>query len=146
MGTLRRVLTNRIFLRLVAVAIGATFIYASVDKIAHPDRFADVVHEYDMLPLLGVNAFALAMPWVEMIAGLALITGMWRQGAGLLAVAMSAAFMIAIAQAEVRGLKIECGCFSVSGMSSTDASWGLFGRDAVMLVGAALVWRRENGD
>lgn len=141
-GTLWRLLTHRLFLRAAAMVVGAIFVYASLDKVAHPDRFADVVHEYDMLPLGLVNAFALVMPWVELVAGAALVVGVWRRAAGLLTVALSAAFMVAIASAELRGVEIECGCFNVSGMSATEASWGLFARDCLLGAAGALLWRR----
>ena len=139
---LGRAITHRVFLRVAGVFVGATFVYASLDKIVHPDRFADVVNDYQMLPMLLVNAFALVMPWLEMTTGAALIVGVWRRGAGLLAVGLTVAFMVAIAQAEARGLEIECGCFDVSGMSATEASWDLFVRDVGLLVASALVWRR----
>jgi uncharacterized membrane protein YphA (DoxX/SURF4 family) len=137
-----RLVTHRIFLRLTGLAVGAVFIYASLDKLTHPDRFADVVNDYQMLPLFFINGFALAMPWVEVVTGAALVVGWWRRGAGLLATALTAAFMVAIAQAQIRGLDIECGCFDLSGMSATEASWGLFGRDFGLLLASALVWRR----
>jgi len=137
-----RPLTHRAFLRIAGLAVGAVFVYASLDKIAHPDRFADVIHDYQMLPLVLVNAWALAMPWVEMTTGAVLILGLWRRAGGLLAMAMTVAFLVAIAQAEIRGLRIECGCFDVSGMSSTEASWGLFARDVGLLACSALVWRK----
>jgi putative oxidoreductase len=140
--TIRALLLHRTVLRLIAIAIGVTLIWASIDKLHYPDRFADVVHDYDMLPLSLVNAFALAMPAVEVVTGLALIVGLWRRPAGLLAVGLFAAFMIAIAQAQLRGLQIECGCFSVSDMSASQATWGLFARDVVYLAGSMLVWRR----
>lgn len=139
---LRRVVAHRAFVRVVGMVLGAIFVYASLDKITHPDRFADMIHDYQMLPLALVNAWALAMPWVEMMTGAVLILGLWRRAGGLLATALTAAFLIAIAQAESRGLRIECGCFNVSGMSSREASWGLFGLDVVQLLGCALVWRR----
>jgi uncharacterized membrane protein YphA (DoxX/SURF4 family) len=146
MRTLIRVLaqvaTHRLLLRLVGTAVGAVFVYASFDKIVHPDRFADIVNDYQMLPLIFINAFALAVPWVEAVAGAALILGLWRRAAGLLATGLTVAFLIAIAQAEIRGLKIECGCFDVSGMSATEATWGLFARDLFLLAGAVLTWRR----
>jgi uncharacterized membrane protein YphA (DoxX/SURF4 family) len=141
-GALRRLVTHRIFLRAAGLVVGAVFVYASLDKIGHPDRFADVVNDYDMLPTLFVNAFALAMPWAEMVVGAALILGVWRRGAGLLATALTVAFLASIAQAEIRGLDIECGCFDVSGMSATKASWDLFLRDIPLLLGSALLWRR----
>jgi uncharacterized membrane protein YphA (DoxX/SURF4 family) len=142
LGKVRRVVTHPIFVRLAGVAVGAVFVRASFDKIMHPDRFADIVHDYQMLPLLFINAFALVMPWAEITTGAALILGVWRRGAGLLATALTVAFMIAIAQAELRGLRIECGCFDVSGLTSSEASWGLFIRDIPLLLGAVLVWRK----
>lgn len=132
----------RLLLRAIGLGLGAIFIYASLDKIAHPDRFADIVNDYRMLPPLFINAFALAMPWLEVTTGLALVLGLWRRGAGLLAAGLCVAFLVAIAQAELRGLRIECGCFNVGGMSGTEASWSLFGRDVVLLAAAALIWRR----
>ncbi len=142
MGVIWRVVTHRIFLRVTGLVVGGIFVYASWDKITQADRFADVVHDYDMLALVFINAFALIMPWAELTVGAALIIGVWRRAAGLMATAMTVAFMIAIAQAEIRGLKIECGCFDVSGMSGTEASWGLFLRDIALLLGSMLLWRR----
>jgi uncharacterized membrane protein len=137
-----RFFAHPVFLRLLQLGLGAMFIYASLDKIGHPDRFADIVHEYDMLPLFLVNAFALAMPAIEAVTGAALLLGCWRRAAGLLATALCLAFLVAIAQARLRGLDIECGCFDVSGLSATQASWDLFLRDLGLLLASALVWRR----
>lgn len=137
-----RFLNHRSVLRIIGLAIGGLFIYASLDKLAQPDRFADIVNDYQMLPLIFINAFALAMPWIEMVAGAALVLGVWRRGAALLMIALTVAFMAAIAQAQLRHLEIECGCFDVSGLSSTQASWSLFARDAGLLLGCLLLWRR----
>jgi uncharacterized membrane protein YphA (DoxX/SURF4 family) len=142
MAALKRLLTHPIFLRLVGIAIGAVLVRASLDKIERPDQFADIVHDYQMLPAIAINAFALLMPWTEMVTGAALILGIWRRGSGLLAAALATAFLIAIAQAELRGLRIECGCFDVSGMSTSEASWSLFLRDLPLSLGSLLVWRR----
>lgn len=135
-------MTHRVFLRLAGLVVGGVFVYASWDKITQADRFADVVHDYDMLPLAFVNAFALMMPWAELVVGATLVVGVWRRASGLLATALTVSFMVAIAQAEIRGLEIECGCFDVSGMSGTEASWDLFVRDIPLLLGSVLVWRR----
>ena len=135
-------MTHPIFLRLSGLVVGGIFVYASWDKVTQADRFADIVHDYDMLPLVFINAFALIMPWTELTVGAVLIVGVWRRAAGLLATAMTVSFLIAIAQAEFRGLEIECGCFDVSGMSAAEASWDLFLRDIPLLLGSALVWRK----
>jgi uncharacterized membrane protein YphA (DoxX/SURF4 family) len=136
------VVSHPTFVRVTGLVVGAVFVWASWDKIQRPDRFADIVHDYDMLPLLFINAFALVMAWAEITAGAALIVGVWRRGAGLLATAMTVAFLVAIAQAEMRGIEVDCGCFDVSGMTHSQASWDLFIRDLPLLLGAVLVWRK----
>ncbi len=130
MKPLSRLLANHLFLRALGLVVGAVLVLASLDKIAHPDRFADIVHDYDMLPLTLVNAFALALPWVELVTGAALIAGVWLRAAGLLATGLCAMFMLALAQALLRGL------------SASDAGWDLCARDAGLLVAAGWVWRR----
>ena len=148
MPAVKRLVTHPVFLALVGIAVGQELIRASLDKIAHPDLFADIIHDYEMVPLIAINAFALLMPWTELVAGAVLVLGMlprlgaWRRGAGLLSTLLFAAFLIAIAQAELRGLRIECGCFDVSGMSSSEASWLLFARDIPLLLGSLLLWRK----
>jgi len=136
-----RFLTHRVVLRIIGIGIGGLFIYASYDKVVNPDRFADIVNDYQMLPLIFVNAFGIAMPWIELSAGLTLVLGLWRRAAGLVFTALTAAFIIAIAQAEIRGLDIECGCFDVSGMSG-EANWGHFALDTGLLLSCILIWRR----
>jgi hypothetical protein len=149
MAAICRLPQSSLVLRLVGIAIGLVLASASWDKITQPDRFADIVHDYDMLPLFAVNAFALLMPWTELVTGSALIlfglipgAPAWRRGAGMLSTFLFLAFLIAIAQAELRGLRIECGCFDVSGFAESEASWSLFLRDLPMFLVSALVWRR----
>ncbi|MFB3882424.1 MAG: MauE/DoxX family redox-associated membrane protein [Armatimonadota bacterium] len=145
---MKRIILHPLFLALVGIAVGQELVRASLDKITHPDLFADIVHDYDMLPVVAINAFALLMPWTELVAGAVLVLGAlpwlrdWRRGAGLLSTLLFSAFLIAIAQAQLRGLEIECGCFDVSGLSSSEASWGLFLRDLPLAAGSLLLWRR----
>ncbi len=136
-----RLLANRVFLRVAGLSVGAVFVYASLDKIVYPDRFADILNDYDMLPPVLINPLALIMPWLELVTGLALIIGVWRRAAGLLATVLTVAFLVSIAQAQLRGLEVECGCFDVSGSSATTASWSLFLRDVPLLAASALLWR-----
>lgn len=149
MAAILRFFRHPIILRLLGIAVGAVLASASWDKVTQPDRFADIVHDYDMLPFFAVNAFALLTPWTEMVTGGALIlfsllpcTVSWRRGAGMLSTFLFAAFLLAIAQAELRGLRIECGCFDVSGFAQSEASWWLFLRDLPLFAASALIWRR----
>ena len=53
--------------------LGGIFIYAAMDKIAHPDQFAEIVYNYKLLPGALVNLMAIVLPWVEILAGVFLV-------------------------------------------------------------------------
>jgi uncharacterized membrane protein YphA (DoxX/SURF4 family) len=106
----------------VAIALGALFVYASVDKIAFPQKFAKIVYHYGLVgpsATLGytpANLVAVVLPWVELLCGLLLITGIWRREAAVLTALMLVVFIGAVGWALAHGIDIEnCGCFSVSG-------------------------------
>jgi len=97
------------------LVVGGTFIYASLDKIANPAGFAQAIYNYRMLPVFLLHPFALALPWVELICGVAVILGTWRRGAAGIVSLMNLMFIVAIAVALARGLDISCGCFHTEG-------------------------------
>jgi len=99
---------------LARILIGVVFIYTGLIHIADPAGFAAAVAAYRILPPFSVNAFALLLPWVELLAGLAIATGIGLEGGALAAIGMLAVFLIALAASLYRGLDISCGCFSTS--------------------------------
>ncbi len=118
------------------LGVGGVFLYACLDKLTHPAAFATAIHNYHMVPLVLLHPFALLMPMVECVLGLALVFGVARRGAALLAVILLVVFMVAIAVALARGLDISCGCFHTEGGHEVGVS--LLVRDAILLA-AALV-------
>nr|MBC8485115.1 DoxX family membrane protein [Bacteroidota bacterium] len=60
--------------------VGGVFIYSSIGKLFSPDEFAKIIHNYDMLPLFLVNILAIALPYVQFIAGVLLIVGVYKKG------------------------------------------------------------------
>ena len=113
------------------LAAGATFLFASLDKIAHPAGFALAIFHYRLVPAALLHPFALLLPWIEAVVGIALLTGLWRRGAALLATAMTVMFLGAIAAALARGLDISCGCFHTEGGHAVGV--GLLLRDLALL-------------
>ncbi len=127
------------FWRVAAVVFGGVFVYAAVLKLRDPLLFQMDIESFDLLPDYGTAMLALALPWLELFAGLAVITG-WLRGGGLLLLNLSLLmFFGAITSAWHRGINIKCGCF---GGSSVDSSYiELFIRDGVLLaLGLALLW------
>jgi len=113
MNSLRQLFENKYFGSAVRIILGALFVYSSLDKIANTAEFAKIVHNYHLLPEFAVNLFAMALPWTELLTGVLLITGKYTKGALLLYSFMLCIFMIALLQAAIRGININCGCFSV---------------------------------
>jgi uncharacterized membrane protein YphA (DoxX/SURF4 family) len=99
------------FTRLVMAGV---FIYASIDKIIHPDLFAQAVYNYQVLPGYLVNLTALILPWLELILGFCLLINRWMAGASALAAGLMALFVGMIIFNLARGLDIGCGCFSAA--------------------------------
>ena len=57
---------------LCRIVLGGVFIYASIDKIMHPEEFAKAIGNYHVLPFGLENLLALTLPWLELIADSAL--------------------------------------------------------------------------
>jgi uncharacterized membrane protein YphA (DoxX/SURF4 family) len=120
------------------LGIAVVFLWAALDKIAHPDRFADIITDYNMLPVWAINPFALVLPWVEVATAVCLVVGLWVPSAALLATGMTVMFMVAITWALAQGYSdLHCGCFTTSQEGKGEA-WGLLWRDALLL--AACAW------
>jgi uncharacterized membrane protein YphA (DoxX/SURF4 family) len=116
-----RLLETRWLSLLVRVFLGLIFVYSAWPKIADPPAFAQMIWNYRILPAFLVNALAVVLPWLELFVGLALISGLLRKGAALLAGMMLIVFITALATDLARGIAIDCGCFSITAQTKTPA-------------------------
>ncbi len=99
----------RLFLRLV---LGAIFVYAAFVKLRDPWQvFANSVANYDLLPMWAVKLVARALPWVEMLVGLLLISGRFLRVSSIAASALLLGFFAIMVRTYASGIQIECGCF-----------------------------------
>lgn len=122
------------------MVLGAVFMYASFDKIAHPEAFANIISNYHLLPFQLVNPLAIFLPWMEFITGLFLVVGKWVKGSLVIYSALLIVFIIALAQALIRGLDISCGCFSVQSSTTTEI-WIRIIEDIILLTFSILLFR-----
>ena len=106
-----KVISNTYLSFTLRIVLGSVFVYASWDKIAHPDVFAMNIRNYQMIPALASNFLAMVLPWLELYCGLALIFGFFLRGSALLIAGMLIVFIIALTSALLRGLDIDCGCY-----------------------------------
>ena len=127
--------------------LGAVFIYASLDKIADPVAFSTNIDNYHISPIAINNLAALILPWIELIIGLSLITGVFLDGASILTIGLLAFFIFIITQAYMRGISLECGCFKTAvdpslGDLKQEMLWRIF-EDILFLVLAIIVYFRH---
>jgi uncharacterized membrane protein YphA (DoxX/SURF4 family) len=92
--------------------LGGVFLYASYDKILHPQAFAQAVYNYQILPDAAVNLAALVLPWLELLLGLCLVVGLWLPGVSVTSAGLLVLFSGALVFNQIRGLDVHCGCFS----------------------------------
>jgi len=103
---------NRYLCIAIRTLLGAIFLYASWSKIFDPSAFAQALWNYKLFPMAVISPLSYFVPWLEAVIGLALISGIGRKGAALLASALLVTFMLAISIDLARGISISCGCFS----------------------------------
>jgi len=114
------------------IVLGGVFIYASLDKISHPELFAEAVYNYQLSPEVAVNIVALWLPWLELLSGGLLVLGVWVRGSSLILSGLMIVFLAALGINLGRGLDIHCGCFTTQG-SDPLTIFTLF-RDSLFLV------------
>ncbi|MCH1505252.1 MAG: DoxX family membrane protein, partial [Verrucomicrobiales bacterium] len=64
----------------VALLFGALFIWSGVAKLKDPITFADNVRNFQVIGDPFAPAVALFLPWVEVFAGIALMSGRFAKG------------------------------------------------------------------
>ena len=108
---MKKILSNKYFLLAVRLLIGFVFVYAGAEKISNPESFALSVSNYRLIPVWFINFTAITLPWIELIAGLLLIFGVFIKESSIIILALLIIFNIAIIISLARGLNIDCGCF-----------------------------------
>lgn len=134
------------------VAVAGVFLVAGVMKIwdfqrghsATPD-FTIAIQSYHLLPSPDLAVLlAVYLPWLEVIAALALFARKLTLGASTALLGMTVVFLGAIGSAWWRGLDIACGCFGKDEISTDYRT--LILRDLALLAACAVVfvheWRR----
>jgi uncharacterized membrane protein YphA (DoxX/SURF4 family) len=127
------------------VVLGAIFIFAGVDKILHPDAFAAIIKNYQILPVKLISLAAVVLPWLELILGISLIAGVWLPGAVTLSNLLLIVFFGTMLFNMARGLDVNCGCFSTSPTAKSNVVWYVFRDLAFLLLGLYLLYHTMLG-
>ena len=120
---LRRMDDSGVPLLIARLVLAATFIYTGSAKIADPVDFLKQIRMFQMLPEtppVYLNASAIVIPWLEVVAGTALLIGLHVRGAAAASLIMLCTFtpailLRALAVRAEQGIsffdvKFACGC------------------------------------
>lgn len=114
------------------VLVGATLLYAGLQKIQAPFAFFESVLSYRVASAPWSLVAAVVIPWLEVVLGVLLIGGAARGAALLLAAALLLSFVGAQIAVMVENRSVACGCFALSG-DSTMVGWTTLTRAGLLL-------------
>ena len=103
------------------LGLAAVFLVSGVLKAIDPDGTYVAVRAYDVLPKAAVAVVAGVLPWLEIALGLLLLAGLATRAVAVAAAGLLLVFVAGVAQAWVRGLSIDCGCFGGGGVVDAGA-------------------------
>ena len=118
------------------IILGLLFLLAALAKIVEPASLAREVHNFHLVPFWSEHLVAMTLPWVELVAGLALVLGIRPRAGAWVAGVLLLAFTCGVALAMARGLNFACGCFGTA--DGTRIGWTKLGENLGMLALAAL--------
>jgi len=128
-----------VFLRLI---VGGLFLYAGILKLADSQALADSISSFQILPSGFINLLALVLPVLEILLGLGLLSGYRLRACSFGVCALLGIFLIALGQAAMRGLSVDCGCFGSGGTNSSFSLLIALFRNLLLLAGSFVLLRQ----
>jgi len=120
---------------LARLTLGVVLIVAGALKVTSPAVSARAIRAFQILPYDFAGYVGYALPVVEILVGLLLVTGLFTRLSAAVGGLLMLAFIIGIGSAWARGLTIDCGCFGGGG--TIGAAQTQYGRDILRDAGLA---------
>jgi putative oxidoreductase len=121
---------NKTLLVLFRLVLGGLFVYAGVVKVLDPLDFAQNIRNYRLVGQSLSFIAAVVLPWLEILAGVALASGVWKRASALIISGLLVFFILLTLVTIARGLDVDCGCF---GAISRKSGFGVILEDLGML-------------
>jgi hypothetical protein len=117
---------------IVALGVAAIFISSAALKLREIDIFESAVDNYRILPEFLVKPFAYVLPFIELVAAIAMIPPATRFAGSSALMVLIALFTTAIVINLARGrLDVDCGCFGPA--IKQKLSWWLVARNVALM-------------
>ncbi len=121
------------------IALGAVFLASGLLKIGDPSAFAFSVARLQVAPRGLIGATAIVLPWIEAVAGAALLFApRYRDAAARLILGLLGTLTAVLLIAMLRGTAGPCGCFG-GGEGLLSRPWVALARNVVLAGMAALL-------
>lgn len=109
---------------LIASIVGGTLLLAGIPKIRDRQGLLRSVRGYRLLPAPIEEAASFVLPWIEIVLGAALITGIAGQYAAAFATVLFACFCAGLSINLLRGRRdLDCGCFAFGSHEVPRIGW-----------------------
>lgn len=124
--------------RIIRWTLAGVFIWAGAVKLMAPKDFAKVIASYNLAPDYMLAPLAIGLPMLEIIAGIGLIFDIaftLETVTGLLGL-----FIVVLWFGILKGLDIDCGCFSPNELKHHDELRRALYRDIVFMAMAVYLF------
>ncbi|MCC5823580.1 MAG: DoxX family membrane protein [Phycisphaerales bacterium] len=132
------------------LVLGGLFCVAAWAKLHDPQSFAEAIKGFRVLSehdhAFLITAAAFMIPWVEMVAGVALILGLWTRAAALALGLALIGFVVGLVSVIARGIDGDCSCFGdMKLICDSKVGWCQVIRNLVLLLPAGYLVIRGGG-
>lgn len=131
------------------VFLGGAFMFAAYNKIGGVQSFANAIKGFRVVDAdkhgYLIQSAAYMMPWVEMIAGVMLVIGLWTRASAVIIWLLLVGFMAALIHVILDdSISADCSCFGdITIGCPPGVGWCQVIRDVILLVPTTyLVWRQ----
>jgi uncharacterized membrane protein YphA (DoxX/SURF4 family) len=123
--------------------LGVVFVLAGSTKVTDLAASGRAVNAYQLMPFEAARVVGAALPFVEIAVGVMLIVGLATRAMAVVVGLLLAVYIFGISSVWIRGLSIDCGCFSQGGQLAPGEHpsylWDLLRDIGLFLVAAFLV-------
>ncbi|MBU2490287.1 MAG: DoxX family protein [Proteobacteria bacterium] len=133
---------------LVRLALALVFVVAGAAKISDPKAFAVLISHYGLVPDFLLAPAAVGLPLAEILLGLGLAGDIKGSLAGVSALIVL--FLFVLWFGILKGLDVDCGCFSTRELAEHAGLRAALYRDfgfaamAAFLYGCRFAWRKNS--
>ena len=127
---------------LFRLIVGSVLIFAAIPKILDPLDFAFNLSAYQLFPKGLITVMAVLVPYIEMITGVLILTGIKIEGALVIAIGMFTVFVFSLLWAISLGLDINCGCYGQD-LGEKSNLWIRVGEDVIYIIACILVLKNK---